>query len=53
MVIVKNLTTALITIAKGVKITQVIAVNAISQVRVAPGTLEKLDEMQGIQRTKM
>ena len=52
-VIVKNLTAALITITKGVKITWVIAANAISKVGVVPGKLEKLDEMQGIQRTKM
>ena len=52
-VVVKNLTTAPITIAKGVKVTEVIAANAIPQVGVAPGTLEKLDEMHGIQRTKM
>ena len=52
-VIVKNLTTALITMAKGVKIAQVIAANAIPQVGNMPGMLEKLDKMQGIQRTKM
>ena len=47
---VKNLTSNLITIAKGVRIAQVVAVNAIPQVGVLPGMLEKLDEMQGIQR---
>ena len=52
-VIVKNLTTALITITKGVKITQVVAANAIPQVGIVPGMLEKLDEMQGVQRVKM
>ena len=52
-VMVKNLTTALITILKGVKIVQVAAVNAIPKLGVAPGMLEKLDEMQGIQRAKM
>ena len=51
-VIVKNLTTALITITKGVKITQVVAVNAIPQVGAVLGMLEKLDEMQGVQRAK-
>ena len=49
----KNLTAALISITKGAKITQVIAANAIPQVGVAPGTLGKLNEMQGIQRAKM
>ena len=43
----------LITITKGVKIGQVVAVNAVLQVEVAPRTLEKLDEMQGIQQTRM
>ena len=52
-VVVKNLIAALITIAKGVKIAHVIAANAIPEVGVAPGMLEKLDKMQGIQRTKM
>ena len=52
-VVVKNLTAAPITITKGVKITQVIAVNSISQVGVSPGMLEKFSKMQGIQRAKM
>ena len=43
----------LITIVKGFKVTQVVAVNAVPQVEVAPRTLEKLDEVQGIQWTKM
>ena len=43
----------LITIAKGVKVTQVVAANAVPQVEVAPRTLEKLDEMQGIQQTRI
>ena len=47
----KNLTTAPITITKGVKITQVMAVNVIPQVGVVPGMLEKLDEMQGVQQS--
>ena len=49
----KNLIAILTTIAKGIKVTQVVAVNAVPQVEVAPGTLEKLDEVQGIQQTKM
>ena len=53
VVIVKNLTTVLITIATEIKIAQVEAVNAIPQVGAVPGMLEKLDEMQEIQRTKM
>ena len=52
-VIVKNLTAAPITIAKGVKVAWVVAVNDIPKVGVAPETLEKLHEMQGIQRAKM
>ena len=48
-VMVKKLTTTPISISKGVKITGVIAVNAIPQVGMSPGTLEKLDEIQGIQ----
>ena len=48
VVVVKNLTAILITIAKDVKVAQVVAVNVVSPVEVAPGTLEKLDEIQGI-----
>ena len=43
----------LITIAKGVYVTQVIAVNAVPPVEVSPRILEKLDEIQGIQQTRM
>ena len=50
---VKNLTTTPITIAKGIKVVQVVATNVVPQVEVAPGTLEKLDEIQGIQQTKI
>ena len=52
-VMVKNLTAAPITIAKGIKVAQVVAVNAVPQVGVGPGTLEKLDKIQGIQQTRM
>ena len=52
-VMVKNLTTAPITIAKGVMIAQVTAANAIPQVGVTSGMLEKLNKMQGIQQVKM
>ena len=50
---VKNLTTAQVTITRGVKIAWVVAANAIPQVEASPETLEKLDELQGIQRSKM
>ena len=42
-----------IIIAKGVKVTQVVAANAVPPVEVVPGALEELDEVQGIQQTKM
>ena len=53
VVLVKNLTTTPITITKGVKITWVIAANAIPQEGVSPLMLEKLNKMQGVQRAKM
>ena len=43
----------LITVPKGVKVTQVVATDAVLQVDVAPGTLEKLYEVQDIQWTRM
>ena len=52
-VVVKNLTAIPITITKGIKVTQVVAVNAVPQLEVGPGTLEKLDVVQDIQQTKM
>ena len=52
-VVVKNLMAILITITKGVKVTQVEAANAIPQVEVVPRTLEELNEVQCIQWTKM
>ena len=42
-----------ITITKGVKVAQVVAVNAVPQVEVTSRTLEELDEVQGIQWTKI
>ena len=51
--VVKNLTAILIIIAKGIKVTQVVAANVVSPVKLTPDTLEKLDEIQGIQQTKM
>ena len=47
-IVIKNQTAALITITKGVKIAQVVVVNGVPPIEVIPGTLEKLDEMQGI-----
>ena len=52
-VMVKNLTATLITIAKDVKVTWVVATNVVPQVEVVLGTLEKLEEMQGVQQTRM
>ena len=52
-VVVKNLTAAVITIAKGVKVAKVVAVNVVPPVEVVPGTLETLGEIQGIQQTRM
>ena len=52
-VLVQNLLAIPITITKGVKVTQVVAANVVPPVEVTPNTLEKLDEIQGIQWTKM
>ena len=52
-VMVKNLTASPIPIAKGIKVVQVVATNAVPQVGFASATLEKLDEIQGIQQTRM
>ena len=38
---------------QGHKSHQLVATNAMPQMEVVPGTLEKLDEMQGIQQTRM
>ena len=42
-----------ITITKGIKVIQVVAANAVLPVEVTHGTLKKLDEIQGIQWTRM
>ena len=42
-----------ITIAKAIKVMQGVAANVVLPVEIAPGTLEKLDEIQGIQQTRM
>ena len=52
-VVVQNLMAVPITITKGVKNCSRLAANVVSPVEVAPRTLEKLDEMQGIQQIKM
>ena len=48
MVVVKNLMAVPITIAKGIKATQVVVTSAVPSVEVAPRTLEGLNEVQGI-----
>ena len=53
VVVVKNLTAVPITIAKGVKITHVVAPNAVPPVKLTPNTLVKLEEIQGIQWNRM
>ena len=50
---VKNQTVVPVIISKGVKVAQVVAANRVHTVEVTPGTLEKLDEMQGIQWTRI
>ena len=48
---VKNLTAIFITIAKGIKVIQVVAANGVSQEEGVLGKLKKLDEIQSIQQT--
>ena len=48
--VLKKLTATSITIAKSIKVTSVVAVNAVPPVKLTPNTLEKLDEIQGIQQ---
>ena len=43
----------LITIAKGIKVTQVVAANVVPPVRLTRRTLERLDKIQGSQHTRM
>ena len=43
----------LIVITKGVKVTQVVAVNAVPPVELVSRMLEAVDEVQGIQQTNM
>ena len=48
-IVIKNQTAVLIIISKGIKVAWVVAVNRVPPVEVMPGTLEKIDEMQGVQ----
>ena len=41
-----------ITIIKSIKVTHIVAANVLPPVEVNPGTLEKLDEIQGIEQRK-
>ena len=52
-IVIKNQTAALIIIGKGIKVAWVAAANRVPPVEVAPGTWEKLDEIQGVQQTRM
>ena len=52
-VVVKNLMAIPVIITKGIKVTQVVAANAVPPVELASRTLEALGEAQGIQWTKM
>ena len=47
-IVIKNKSAAPFTVGKGIKIVWVVAVNSIPPVKVMPGTLDKLDKMQGI-----
>ena len=51
-VVVKNLTAILITIAKGIKVAQVVATNVVSPMKLTPETLERLDKIKGIQQMR-
>ena len=44
-IVIRNQPAALITIGKGIKITQVVAADRVPPLEVMPGTLEKLEEM--------
>ena len=47
-IVIKNQIVALIIISKGIKVAWVVAANRVPPVEVMPGTLQKLDEMQGV-----
>ena len=48
-IVIKNQTAAPIIIGKGIKVTQVVAMNRVPPVEIMPVTLEKLDKMKGFQ----
>ena len=52
-IVIRNQTAAPIITGRGIKVAQVTAANRVPPVEVMHGTLEKLDEMQGIQWTEM
>ena len=52
-IVIRNQAAALIIIGKGIKVTQVVAVNRVPPVEGMPSTLENVDEMLGFQWTKM
>ena len=52
-VVVKNPMAILITITKGIKVTQVVAANVVTTVRLMPRILERLDKIQGSQQMRM
>ena len=47
--VVENLTAILISVAKGIKVTKVVAVTVVAQMEAVLVALEKLDEIQGVQ----
>ena len=51
-IVIKNQTAAPIIIGKGIKVTQMVAVNRVPPVEVMPGTLEKIDKIQGVQKLR-
>ena len=53
VVVMKNLMATPITITKGIKATQVMVANMVPPVELASRTLEELDEVQGIQWTRI
>ena len=52
-IVIKNQIAVLIIITKGIKVSQVVAVNRLPSVEVMPWTLEKTDKIQGVWWTKM
>ena len=52
-VVVKNIMAILITIAKGIKVSLVVVTNVVPPMKLTPGTLERLDKIQGSQQMRM